>query len=196
MKKFIYYLLHWTWALPMNIIGGIICLIALCCKCPVQKYRNAIEILVPWNFGGLEMGMFFIRGKDCPSVAPHEYGHSIQMLWWGPLFPFVIALPSALRYWIREFKTPKARRIFLSIVLAAAALIALIVGILAAVFGSLFWAVVAIVFFIYSLLLIGWGCFIELPQYEIKKTKYDDVWFEGQATELGNLANKNKWSWL
>ena len=68
LMKFIYYLLHWTWALPMNIVGGIMCLIALCCKCPVQKYRNAIEILVPWNFGGLEMGMFFIRGKDCPSV--------------------------------------------------------------------------------------------------------------------------------
>ena len=196
MKRVLYYLIHWTWAIPMNIIGGIMCLIALCCKWPVQKYRNGIEIVFPKNFGGLELGMFFLRGPDNHGVAPHEYGHSIQMLWWGPLFPFVIGLPSALRYWIRTFKTPKTRRTFLCIVLAAATLIALVVGILSAIFGSLFWAIVAIIFFVYVTILFIWGFFIELPQYEIKKTRYDDIWFEGQATELGNRANNNEWNWL
>jgi hypothetical protein len=28
------------------------------------------------------------------------------------------------------------------------------------------------------------------------KTGYDDIWFEGQATKLGNMANEEKWSWL
>lgn len=194
--KILYYIIQWTWGIIMNLIGAVACLVCAIRKCPIQKYRNGVEIIVNNNFGGLELGMFFIRGKNCPGVAPHEYGHGIQHLWWGPLFPFVIGLPSALRYWIREFKTPKTCRIFLTIIWAAAALIALIIGILAAVFGSLFWTMVAIVFFAYSLLLAGWGYFIELPQYEIKKTKYDDIWFEGQATKLGNLANNNKWSWL
>lgn len=194
--KFIYYLLHWTWALPINIIGGIVCLICMCCKCPVQKYRNAVEIIVPWNFGGLEMGMFFIRGKDCASVAPHEYGHSIQTLWWGVFALLFISAPSCTRYWIREFKTPNARRCFLLVLMAAVALITLIIGTPAAIFGSIFWGIFALCFLAYGVGLVCWGLFIELPQYEIKKTKYDDVWFEGQATELGNRANNNEWTWL
>jgi hypothetical protein len=28
----------------------------------------------------------------------------LQNLIWGPLFPFVIAIPSAIRYWYRELK--------------------------------------------------------------------------------------------
>ncbi len=31
----------------------------------------------------------------------HEFGHSIQNCYWGILFPFLIAIPSALRYWYR-----------------------------------------------------------------------------------------------
>ena len=196
MKRILYYLIHWTWAIPMNIFGGIMCLIALCCKWPVHKYRNAIEIVVPKNFGGLELGMFFLRGPNNQGVAPHEYGHSIQMLWWGPLFPFVVGLPSALRYWLRHFKTPSGRRTFLGILLAAGALISMIIGVLSAVFGWLFLTVIALVFLLYCLILVSWAQYVELPQYEIKKTKYDDIWFEDQATKLGNLANENKWSWL
>jgi hypothetical protein len=33
----------------------------------------------------------------------HECGHGLQNCIWGPLFPFVIAIPSAVRYWYREF---------------------------------------------------------------------------------------------
>ena len=179
MKRFMYYFLQWTWGITMNVIGAIMCLVALCCKWPVQKYRNGVEILVSNNFGGLELGMFFIRGKDCPGVAPHEYGHGIQHLWWGPLFPFVIGIPSALRYWLRHFKTPTGRRTFLGIILAAGALAAMIMGVLSAVLGCLFLTVIALVFLLYCLILVSWAQYIELPQYEIKKTKYDDIWFEG-----------------
>ena len=196
MKKFIYYLLQWTWGIPMNIIGSIVCLIALCCKCPVQKYRNAVEILVPWNFGGVELGMFFVRGKDCPSVSPHEYGHTIQNLWWGPLFPFVVALPSAARYWIREFKTPQGRRKFVAILMAAVSLLTLIIGVTSIIFGNLFFTVVAVLLFTYGLGICSWLFLKEIPDYENKKTKYDDVWFEGQATKLGTDANNGRWTWL
>ena len=27
-------------------------------------------------------------------------------------------------------------------------------------------------------------------------TKYDDIWFEGEATQFGKLANENHWNWL
>lgn len=135
-----YYLIEWTWGLPMTLIGLITFLIAKSFGCRTYWYRNAMCIVVPWDFGGLEMGMFFVRGEHCESVCAHEYGHSIQNLWWGPLMPFVICIPSGIRYWYREIRYSIAHK----------------------------------------------PC----------KTKYDDIWFEGQATRLGELAEADKWYWL
>jgi fatty acid desaturase len=140
--------------------------------------------------------MFFIRGKDCHSVAPHEYGHGIQHLWWGPLFPFVIGLPSAARYWIREFKTPKTRRIFIFLLFMIVITVCAILTTFGFIFSLLFLVIISSLLCVYCIILCSWLYFKELPDYEQKKTKYDDVWFEGQATQLGNDANNGKWSWL
>lgn len=143
MKKFLYYLIQWTWGLPMNLLGLIVFIICCFMGNRHYKYRNAVCIVVPWNFGGLELGMFFLRGEINTNVCAHEYGHSIQMLWWGPLFPFVIGIPSAVRYWWRRFYLK----------------------------------------YIY-------------PRNRKKLNDYDDIWFEGQATRLGNKALQNYWTWL
>lgn len=37
---------------------------------------------------------------------------------------------------------------------------------------------------------------IEIPKYEKDLVRYDDVWFEGQATKLGQMAKEGKWTWL
>lgn len=193
--KVLYYIIQWTWGIVMNLIGGIVCLVCLCLKCPVQKYRNGIEILVNNNFGGLELGMFFIRGKDCLGVRPHEYGHGIQHLWWGPLFPFVIGLPSAARYWLREQKTQKAKKQFVSSIFAIVILCCIILcG--AGIGWTWILPIIAGCAFLYTLILCSWLLFIEIPKYVENPPKYDDIWFEGQATALGNAANENKWSWL
>lgn len=176
--KVLYYIIQWTWGIIMNFIGGIICLICLCLKCPVQKYRNGIEILVNNNFGGLELGMFFIRGKDCLGVRPHEYGHGIQHLWWGPLFPFVIGLPSAARYWLREQKTQKAKKQFVSSIFAVVTLCCIILcG--AGIGWTWILPIIAGCAFLYTLILYGWLLFIEIPKYVENPPKYDDIWFEG-----------------
>ena len=143
MKKWMYYVIQWTWGLPMTLLGAIVFCICRICDCNTYWWRNAVCIVVPWNFGGLELGMFFVRGKWNESVCAHEYGHSIQNMWWGWLFPFVIAIPSAARYWwriiYRKWIYPKKR--------------------------------------------------VSLPPY-------DAIWFEGQATKLGEKAEENTWSWL
>ena len=176
--KFLYYLIQWTWGLPMNIIGGIACLVCAICKCPIQKYRNGVEILVNNNFGGLELGMFFIRGKDCPGVCPHEYGHGIQHLWWGPLFPFVIGLPSAARYWLRKQKTQKDKKQFVSSIFAVVTLCCIILcG--AGIGWTWILPIIAGCAFLYTLILCGWLLFIETPKYAENPPKYDDIWFEG-----------------
>lgn len=143
MNKHLYYLIQWTWGLPLNIVGLFAFLYALIRKRRWYKWRKAICIVSPWNFGGLNLGMFIIHGENNSSTLYHEYGHSIQNMQWGILCPFVITLVSATRYWCRKFYNK----------------------------------------FIFKRTLK------ELPEY-------DSVWFERQATEYGNKAASNAWSWI
>ena len=137
-----YYILQWTWGILMNITGACACLYAVIRKWPINKYRNAIRITCPKQKGwaGVSLGMFLIVSEGYDSSLPHEYGHPIQNLSWGLLFPFIVAIPSATRLWYREFKYHRKG--------------------------------------------------LTPP------TKYDDIWYEGEATQFGKLANENHWNWL
>ena len=50
------------------------------------------------------MGLMFLRdhGSSANYINLHEFGHTFQNCLLGPLFPFVVAIPSATRYWLRE----------------------------------------------------------------------------------------------
>lgn len=193
--KALYYIIQWTWGLPMNLLGVITFLVARLCQWEYYWYRNAICIVVPWNFGGMEMGMFFVRGQDNESVSAHEYGHSIQNLWWGPLFPVVIAMPSAFRYWTRTKNSTISKRNFACIVCGIAAIVGILITVISALLLQLWLSIIGILIIVYAALMFVWMVVIEIPQYK-EYVKYDAVWFEGQATELGNKANQNTWSWL
>ena len=45
-----------------------------------------------------------ISESDCHITATlnHEFGHSIQNCYLGLFMPFLVAIPSAIRYWYRE----------------------------------------------------------------------------------------------
>lgn len=99
MKKFLYYLLSWTWGLPMTLIG---LLVAGVCKAngiEENSHAGATYFEFGKGWGGVSLGCFFFCSKR-PSehTKNHEFGHSLQNCLWGPLFPFVIAIPSAIRY--------------------------------------------------------------------------------------------------
>ena len=194
--KFLYYLIQWTWGLPMNIIGAITYIICNCFGYKSYWFRNARCIVHPKNFGGVELGMFFVRGEKNTSVCEHEYGHSIQNLWWGPLFPFVIAIPSAFRYWMRNQPTQKDKQSF-AIFIGSIVLI-----VLAALFSislafSIVWLnILTTVLILYFIAIESWMLGTEIPKYEKGLVRYDDVWFEGQATKLGQTAKEGKWTWL
>lgn len=101
--KILYYVIQWTWGILENICGLVLLLVFLCTGAKISMYRNAIKVQTKFNWGGaFTMGMFLFLGKYCDSIIPHEYGHTIQLLWWGPLFFFVIGIPSCTRYWYRE----------------------------------------------------------------------------------------------
>lgn len=52
--------------------------------------------------------MFLRDHKSLDSaINAHEFGHSIQNTLLGPLYIFIVMIPSAIRYWIRTLK-PKS----------------------------------------------------------------------------------------
>lgn len=124
----IYYLLQFSWGLILNVFGAIVSFILLCCSFKPYRYKYGYCFELPIDFG-LNLGIFFlvpINGSE--HTKDHEYGHSIQNMYFGPFSIGSVHLISAIRFWIRAFLTK-----------------------------------------------IG----------KTPTTKYDDIWFEGQASYTG-----------
>lgn len=133
MKKFLYYFLSFTWGLPLTLIGCIVAFILTIAGKKSNKFGPTRYFSVGKNWGGLEMGVFFITDSTASyRIRCHEFGHSLQNCIWGPLMIFVICIPSSIRYWYRELRYERRG--------------------------------------------------LNPP------TKYDDIWFEGQATKWGTQA--------
>lgn len=67
-----------------------------------EWYHNAlITYIDKKNFGGVSLGMFIFINKNRVGDARHdtkihEYGHTVQTMILGPLWLFVIAIPSVI----------------------------------------------------------------------------------------------------
>ena len=99
-SRFLFYAVQWTWGLPVNLIGLIVYLCAYK-KCRHERYKNAFISYVPWKQGGLSLGLFIFMADNRPdgwtnNTRIHEYGHTIQCLLLGPLYWFVVGIPSAV----------------------------------------------------------------------------------------------------
>jgi hypothetical protein len=100
-----FYLLSFTWGLLMNVIGFIIAGVLLCLGYKPKKWGPGIYFNVGKNWGGVSFGMVFITDSgDHTHTKNHEFGHAIQNCFFGPAMPFVVSIPSAIRYWYWEFK--------------------------------------------------------------------------------------------
>lgn len=104
--KWLWWVLQFTWSLPMTLFGCIVALVLICRKKKPVKYGwcYCFELDVNW---GLEMGIFFIAPKKSKSTKNHEHGHAIQNIYLGPFAVTVVSLPSCIRFWIREWKMKK-----------------------------------------------------------------------------------------
>lgn len=102
-----YYTLQLTWGIILNIIGAIVALVLFCCGHRPVKYgwNYCFELDVDF---GLELGVFFIAPKNGSTrTKNHEHGHGVQNAYLGPFFIGVVAIPSAVRYWLRKFARKK-----------------------------------------------------------------------------------------
>lgn len=111
MKKFntFYHTLTWTWGIIPNLIASIfvVPIFAVIHKADItSETRYGRWVFIGGdNWGGLSLGNFIFMDKTSAKgtrIINHEIGHSLQNILWGPLFLFVIGIPSFLRYWYRE----------------------------------------------------------------------------------------------
>ncbi len=60
----------------------------------------------PEHWGGMTAGFMFIRDHKSsdPYINPHEFGHTFQECLLGPLFPFLVAGFSSIRYWYQKLR--------------------------------------------------------------------------------------------
>lgn len=124
IKKILFSIMFWvvscTWGIIMTTIGAVATVSLNLIKVigtwfgkdlKIKTHRNGCSFIteVCGNWGGLELGAFALCGnysednKDWfAHTRKHEFGHAIQHLYMGPLFIFIVAIPSAVRYWYKR----------------------------------------------------------------------------------------------
>lgn len=100
----LFWILSLTWGLPMTILGAVIALTLIVKGYKPKRYYCFIYFEIGESWGGMEAGLFFFVNKN-PSkhIKQHEAGHGLQNIVFGFLMPFVVSIPSAVRYWHREY---------------------------------------------------------------------------------------------
>lgn len=130
-KKILFSIMFWvvslTWGIIMTSIGllitGALNLVKLIGKLlghnlTIKTHKNGCSLIteVGGNWGGVELGAVALCGnyaKKSPTwfehTRKHEFGHAIQHLIFGPLFIFIVAIPSASRYWYQRIMQKKGK---------------------------------------------------------------------------------------
>lgn len=112
LSKKIWWILSLTWGLPITLLGLITTVVLLCCG--KKPYRNIYgwAFIVGENWGGFNLGPLTVTSKESATrhTLYHEFGHSVQNCYFGPLMPFLVAIPSCIRYWYRELLVRSGRK--------------------------------------------------------------------------------------
>ena len=112
LSKRAFNILSWTWGLPLTLIGGVVMIVLIIAGKKPKKWGYCYYIEVGEYWGGFNLGMFFIINKN-PSYLTkcHEFGHGIQNCYFGWLTPFLVTIPSAIRYWYRRIRAKNGHKI-------------------------------------------------------------------------------------
>lgn len=80
-------------------------------NCEIYRNKEAGIMVIKVNKGNFIGGACFSCGPiifvtpDCDdNIIKHETGHSVQSLIFGPLFHFVVSIPSIILFWTRRIK--------------------------------------------------------------------------------------------
>jgi hypothetical protein len=80
------------WEILQNIIGLILTLFYKTTE--EIEYKDRIIRYCKGFPGGISLGSYIFVGTKNTKTIAHEYGHSIQSKWLGPLYLFIVGIPS------------------------------------------------------------------------------------------------------
>lgn len=121
LVAFFMWLVRLTWGVLDTLVGFFIFLffvIRFGKKLHIGIVANTVVTEVPHNFTeagwGLSSGLFIFSNTSSiwnkEYLLFHEWGHSWpQLLLMGPLHPFLVTLPSVVRFWWREMQSRKGK---------------------------------------------------------------------------------------
>lgn len=109
IRAFLFCLIQWTWAFPQNFIGALLLPIL-----PGKHVRYHCAVITVYkrsklmgnNTSGFSLGMFIYipenwSDHDKEHLSVHEFGHTVQSLFFGPLYLFAVGIPSVI--WCKRY---------------------------------------------------------------------------------------------
>ena len=107
MNKSLYLFIQVTWGILTFLAGLFVTVFIRIFVSSAETRKNGWGLITSFggNWGGLSLGPFAFCGRYTVGSSfyehtrRHEFGHSIQVLFMGPFFIFIVAIPSAIRYW-------------------------------------------------------------------------------------------------
>lgn len=104
-NKALFYILSFTWGLPMTLVGLISALALICAGYRGKRWGGCFCFTVGEKWGGVSLGIVMITDKGSTEITKnHEFGHALQNCRYGLMMP-IFSLLSAVRYWYRRIRT-------------------------------------------------------------------------------------------
>ena len=98
-----YYFLSFTWGIIMTFLGCLFSGVLIIFGKRPQKIGYGWYFEIGERWGGISFGpAAFVQKGASEHLRKHEYGHSLQNCYLGPLFILFVAIPSIIRYWYLE----------------------------------------------------------------------------------------------
>lgn len=103
MNPVLFWILSCTWGIITTAVGALISLVLLISGHKPHRFGWCICFEAGQHWGGCSFGPFFLTQHGASnSLKSHEHGHSLQNCVFGPLMPFIVNLPSSVRYHARN----------------------------------------------------------------------------------------------
>ena len=119
ISRGLYTFLQIVWGLPQTLAGAVVFAVCALQKCSRERFYGAVVTRWPKK-SSLSLGLFLFVTDDplfhyggrrtaereaemAAGLKVHEFGHSIQSLYWGPLYLLAVGLPSLVWAWAPPF---------------------------------------------------------------------------------------------
>lgn len=106
-----FYLLSLTWGLPMSLAGLAVAAAMLLSGRRMYRFGPCFCFERGENWGGMTWGFVIVTCRGAGErLLAHELGHAMQNCRFGPFMPFLVGIPSSLRYHARRLWTRATKK--------------------------------------------------------------------------------------